>query len=84
MSELPTHSRAVVVGGGIVGCSTAYHLAKAGWEVLPIKQRRVGEAHAPLSSLTNEPPTAWAARPPYVHSPRSERTGIAIREIPEP
>ncbi len=27
----PTQARAVVVGGGIVGCATAYHLAKAGW-----------------------------------------------------
>ncbi len=28
MAFLPTHARIVVVGGGIVGCSTAYHLAK--------------------------------------------------------
>jgi 4-methylaminobutanoate oxidase (formaldehyde-forming) len=31
MAELPTQARAVVIGGGIVGCSTAYHLAKLGW-----------------------------------------------------
>ncbi|HZI43907.1 MAG TPA: FAD-binding oxidoreductase, partial [Ilumatobacter sp.] len=31
MPELPTTARAVVVGGGIVGCSTAYHLAHLGW-----------------------------------------------------
>ena len=24
-------ARVVVVGGGITGCSAAYHLAKAGW-----------------------------------------------------
>ncbi|MCU1391465.1 MAG: putative sarcosine dehydrogenase, partial [Ilumatobacteraceae bacterium] len=30
-NEAPTHARAVVIGGGIVGCSTAYHLAKLGW-----------------------------------------------------
>ena len=30
MSELPTQARVVVVGGGIIGCSTAYHLAKLG------------------------------------------------------
>lgn len=31
MAEQPTSARAVVIGGGIVGCSTAYHLAKLGW-----------------------------------------------------
>ena len=31
MTELPSSARVVVIGGGIVGCSTAYHLAKLGW-----------------------------------------------------
>ena len=31
MADLPTRARAVVIGGGIVGCSTAYHLAREGW-----------------------------------------------------
>jgi dimethylglycine dehydrogenase len=26
-----THARAVVIGGGVVGCSVLYHLAKLGW-----------------------------------------------------
>ncbi len=26
-----THAQAVVIGGGVVGCSVLYHLAKAGW-----------------------------------------------------
>jgi sarcosine dehydrogenase len=31
VSDLPSAARAVVIGGGIVGCSTAYHLAHLGW-----------------------------------------------------
>ncbi len=30
MSRFPSQARVVVVGGGIIGCSTAYHLAKLG------------------------------------------------------
>ena len=30
-NALPSEARAVIVGGGIVGCSVAYHLAKLGW-----------------------------------------------------
>ncbi|MCC0028833.1 MAG: FAD-dependent oxidoreductase [Brucellaceae bacterium] len=31
MSELPGHARVVIIGGGAVGASALYHLAKAGW-----------------------------------------------------
>ncbi|MEY8838662.1 FAD-dependent oxidoreductase, partial [Cribrihabitans sp. XS_ASV171] len=30
MSVFPTSAKTVIIGGGIVGCSTAYHLAKLG------------------------------------------------------
>ncbi len=39
MAELPEQARAVVIGGGIVGCSTAYHLAKLGWRDTIIIER---------------------------------------------
>ncbi len=39
MTELPGAARAVVIGGGIVGCSTAYHLAKLGWRDTIIVER---------------------------------------------
>ena len=36
---LPTEARAVIIGGGIVGCSVAYHLAKLGWrEIVLVEQ----------------------------------------------
>src|SRR4029079_647038 len=40
MVTLPTHARVVVVGGGIVGCSVAYHLAKRGCTDVVLLERR--------------------------------------------
>jgi heterotetrameric sarcosine oxidase gamma subunit len=37
--ELPTRSRVVIIGGGIIGCSVAYHLAGLGWtDVVVLEQ----------------------------------------------
>ena len=30
-TKLPTHARVVIIGGGVVGASCLFHLAKAGW-----------------------------------------------------
>ncbi len=35
---MKTHVKALVVGGGAVGCGVAYHLAKAGWETMLIER----------------------------------------------
>ena len=34
-----SHARAVVIGGGLVGCSVLYHLAKLGWKDLILLER---------------------------------------------
>jgi sarcosine dehydrogenase len=41
-ASFPTQARVVIVGGGIMGCSTAYHLAKLGWkDVVLLEQGRL-------------------------------------------
>ena len=37
---LPTHARAVIIGGGVIGCSVAYHLAKLGWSDVVLLERK--------------------------------------------
>ncbi len=39
MKIIPQHARVVIVGGGIVGCSVAYHLAKLGWQDVVLLER---------------------------------------------
>ena len=54
--SLPGHAQIVIVGGGIAGCSTAYHLAKLGrTDVLLLEQGK-------LTSGTTCTPPAWWGR----------------------
>ncbi len=39
MSELPSRARVVVIGGGIIGTSVAYHLGKLGWSDVVVLER---------------------------------------------
>ncbi|WP_420413963.1 GcvT family protein [Roseibium sp.] len=40
MTNLPKTAKAVIIGGGIIGCSTAYHLAKLGWSDTVLLERK--------------------------------------------
>ncbi|MGQ0566247.1 MAG: GcvT family protein [Gemmobacter sp.] len=37
---IPSHARAVVIGGGVSGASVAYHLAQAGWTDVVLLERK--------------------------------------------
>ena len=37
---IPSKARAVVIGGGVSGCSVAYHLAKLGWTDVVLLERK--------------------------------------------
>jgi len=48
--QLPKRAQVVIIGGGIVGCSVAYHLVKLGWKHVVLLERK---------KLTSG--TTWAA-----------------------
>lgn len=40
MTNLPKHARVVIIGGGVIGCSVAYHLTKLGWKDVVLLERK--------------------------------------------
>ncbi|MFV2002658.1 MAG: NAD(P)/FAD-dependent oxidoreductase, partial [Paracoccaceae bacterium] len=40
MPKIPTHARVIIIGGGVIGCSLAYHLAKQGWQDIVLLERK--------------------------------------------
>ena len=39
-TSFPTNKQVVIIGGGIVGCSVAYHLTKLGWKDVVVLERK--------------------------------------------
>jgi len=39
-ADFPTEARVVIVGGGVIGCSVAYHLVKLGWSDVVLLERK--------------------------------------------
>src|SRR5437773_5272710 len=43
MKSFPTETKVIIVGGGVIGCSIAYHLTKLGWkDVVLLEQNQLG------------------------------------------
>ncbi|KPA21148.1 4-methylaminobutanoate oxidase (formaldehyde-forming) [Shimia sp. SK013] len=40
MVDLPNKARVAIIGGGVVGCSVAYHLTKLGWKDVVLLERK--------------------------------------------
>ncbi len=40
MADLPNKARVVIIGGGVIGCSVAYHLTKLGWKDVVLLERK--------------------------------------------
>ncbi|KIC32724.1 GcvT family protein [Leisingera sp. ANG-S5] len=40
MSDLPNKASVVIIGGGVIGCSVAYHLTKLGWKDVVLLERK--------------------------------------------
>ncbi|MBZ8118489.1 FAD-dependent oxidoreductase [Roseovarius sp. LXJ103] len=62
MSDFPTTARVVVIGGGVVGASTLYHLAKGGWSDCVLLEKNELTAGSTWHAAGNCPSfsTSWA------------------------
>ncbi|MBE0412289.1 FAD-dependent oxidoreductase [Yoonia sp.] len=62
MSEFPTSARVVIIGGGVVGVSTLYHLAKKGWTDCVLLEKNELTAGSTWHAAGNCPSfsTSWA------------------------
>jgi len=38
-TNIPSRKQVVIIGGGIIGCSIAYHLTKLGWKDVVLLER---------------------------------------------
>ncbi len=55
MAEFPTQARVVIIGGGVVGASCLYHLARAGWRDCLLLERNELTAGSTWHAAGNVP-----------------------------
>ncbi len=62
MADLPSTARVVIIGGGVVGVSTLYHLAKKGWTDCVLLEKNELTAGSTWHAAGNCPnfSTSWA------------------------
>jgi dimethylglycine dehydrogenase len=62
MADFPTSARVVIIGGGVVGTSTLYHLAKEGWADCVLLEKNELTAGSTWHAAGNCPSfsTSWA------------------------
>ena len=62
MSDFPTKARVVIIGGGVVGASTLYHLAKKGWTDCVLLEKNELTAGSTWHAAGNVPTfsTSWS------------------------
>ncbi len=62
MSDFPTQARVVIIGGGAVGASSLYHLAKAGWTDCVLLEKNELTAGSTWHAAGNVPTfsTSWS------------------------
>ena len=62
MSDFPTRARVVIIGGGVVGTSSLYHLAKAGWTDCVLLEKNELTAGSTWHAAGNVPTfsTSWS------------------------
>ncbi|WP_420004281.1 GcvT family protein [Arenibacterium sp. LLYu02] len=62
MSDFPTRARVVIIGGGVIGCSSLYHLAKKGWTDCVLLEKNELTAGSTWHAAGNVPTfsTSWS------------------------
>ncbi|SLN29402.1 4-methylaminobutanoate oxidase (formaldehyde-forming) [Roseovarius litorisediminis] len=62
MAEIPTKAKVVIIGGGVVGCSSLYHLAKKGWTDCVLLEKNELTAGSTWHAAGNVPTfsTSWS------------------------